>query len=213
MAHDRATSRDELSRQIGARLRALRTARDFTLRVLGAAAQVSPSLLSQIESGQVLPSIETLYRLASALAVPVTEFIPAAPNRAHSPVVRAAERHRIELDRGIVWESLLPEEERGVQLVLSTYPPGVVSGDTYLQHKGRDFFFVLAGELTIELAFDTHDLQPGDSIIFEGAAPHRLSNTGSVIAQAISLIIEPEAVEPLRGASANAPGHTLAPKF
>jgi transcriptional regulator with XRE-family HTH domain len=63
---------------IGAKLRAARRKQKLSLRVLAARADVSPSLLSQIENGRANPSVMTLHNVATALAVPITFFFPTA---------------------------------------------------------------------------------------------------------------------------------------
>ena len=50
---------------IGSRLRANRTMRHLTLRELARRVGVSPSLISQIETGRSQPSVGTLYAIAT----------------------------------------------------------------------------------------------------------------------------------------------------
>ena len=59
---------------IGEKLRTARKDKKLSLRKLAATADVSPSLLSQIENGRANPSVMTLYSVASALDVPITFF-------------------------------------------------------------------------------------------------------------------------------------------
>lgn len=59
---------------IGGVLRRTRRARDLSLRELAAIAEVSPSLLSQIENSKVNPSVATLYAIAAALSLPPSHF-------------------------------------------------------------------------------------------------------------------------------------------
>jgi transcriptional regulator with XRE-family HTH domain len=61
---------------IGARFRAARQKQKLSLRELASRANVSPSLLSQIENGRANPSVMTLYNVAEALSVSVTYFFP-----------------------------------------------------------------------------------------------------------------------------------------
>jgi transcriptional regulator with XRE-family HTH domain len=61
---------------IGARFRAARQEQKLSLRELASKANVSPSLLSQIENGRANPSVMTLYNVAEALSVSVTYFFP-----------------------------------------------------------------------------------------------------------------------------------------
>jgi transcriptional regulator with XRE-family HTH domain len=61
---------------IGEKLRAARQKQKLSLRELASRADVSPSLLSQIENGRANPSVMTLYNVAGALNVPIVFFFP-----------------------------------------------------------------------------------------------------------------------------------------
>ncbi len=61
---------------IGDKLRKLRKRGGLSLRDLAARANVSASLLSQIENGKVTPSVMSLYSIAEALKTPVSAFFP-----------------------------------------------------------------------------------------------------------------------------------------
>lgn len=64
------------SRAIGEKLRAIRKQRRMSLRELANKAEVSASMLSQIETGKAYPSVRSIYSIAAALAVPVDCFFP-----------------------------------------------------------------------------------------------------------------------------------------
>lgn len=68
--------RSQLSHSIGASVKAARKRQGWSLRKLGEAADVSASLISQIENGQINPSVRSLHSLAEALKVPVDQFFP-----------------------------------------------------------------------------------------------------------------------------------------
>ncbi|MGH2358966.1 MAG: helix-turn-helix domain-containing protein, partial [bacterium] len=59
---------------IGKELHRARKAKNLSLRQLATIAEVSPSLLSQIENAKVNPSVATLYAIAAALALPPSYF-------------------------------------------------------------------------------------------------------------------------------------------
>ena len=69
-------SRIELGGIVGLKLRDARREKGFSLRELGNLADVSPSLLSQIENGKTNPSVVTLYSIATVLEIPVSDFFP-----------------------------------------------------------------------------------------------------------------------------------------
>ncbi|MGZ8717080.1 MAG: helix-turn-helix domain-containing protein, partial [Gaiellaceae bacterium] len=54
---------------LGKRLRGERTERGISLRELARRLDVSPSLVSQIETGKIQPSVRTLYAMVSELGV------------------------------------------------------------------------------------------------------------------------------------------------
>ncbi|MBL8089242.1 MAG: cupin domain-containing protein [Anaerolineales bacterium] len=64
------------ARAIGEKLRAVRQEHEMSLRELADKAEISASMLSQIETGKVFPSVRSLYSIASALNVSIDYFFP-----------------------------------------------------------------------------------------------------------------------------------------
>src|SRR5581483_12178249 len=60
---------------LGARLREIRLRNGVGLRELARRLDLSPSAISQIETGKMQPSVRTLYAFASAFGVPVDEVL------------------------------------------------------------------------------------------------------------------------------------------
>jgi transcriptional regulator with XRE-family HTH domain len=205
---------------LGAKFRAARQKKKLSLRELASRADVSPSLLSQIENGRANPSVMTLYNVAEALSISITYFFPdsettpqapvllrtdttASELRADfenafdvptqsinkSPVVTPLSRLAIELKGGVRWERLTAFEEEGIQFLEIQYQPGASSGATMSHHSGREFGLILAGQLKLELGFEHHILNAGDSIIFASTTPHRLSNESTDMVRAIWIVM------------------------
>src|SRR5438128_9262963 len=61
--------------ELGPRLRAIRIERGVGLRELARRLDLSPSLISQIETGKIRPSVRTLYALASEFGVTTDELL------------------------------------------------------------------------------------------------------------------------------------------
>jgi DNA-binding XRE family transcriptional regulator/quercetin dioxygenase-like cupin family protein len=59
--------------QIGGRIRAERSKRGISLRSLARSVGLSPSLISQIETGKCQPSVSTLYAITTALGVSIQD--------------------------------------------------------------------------------------------------------------------------------------------
>jgi transcriptional regulator with XRE-family HTH domain len=192
---------------MGDRLRQARTARGLSLRRLAERLGVSPSLISQVETGRAKPSVNTLYALASELGISLDTLLfmdtepPSASDAAdedplvasqdgdlpHDPVQRAASRSTIRLGSGVVWERLTTESIRNVDFLHVTYEVGGESSpaEAFQRHSGQEWGYVLSGTLTVRIGFEEYVLQPGDAISFDSATPHRLFNGGDVPATAV----------------------------
>ncbi len=68
---------DELHQTIGRNIRELRKARQLTLKQMSRRTKLSVSLLSQIERAESSASVSSLFKIATALDVPITELFGA----------------------------------------------------------------------------------------------------------------------------------------
>jgi transcriptional regulator with XRE-family HTH domain len=165
-------------RQVGERIRQLRTGCGLSVRTLAATTGFSPSFISQVEHGQVSPSIASLERIAAALGVTLGGFFtPSAPGPA--AVVRATERQEItsSWSRGTI-EALGPTGgRRMLEPILITLLPAGRSGNRLHAALGEQFAFVCDGEVTLTLPESTYVLRSGDAVSIVTATPHQWENT------------------------------------
>ena len=143
-----------LAQRIGVRLRALRSARRFTLAELAKQSGVSVSYLSAVEKGVNLPSLQTLARLTEALGV----SIPSVLADEGSPQVKVAR---------------VPEQP---DLVSASHPllqldiavARLESGQAGTAPIGFDdkdvFVYVISGEVEIIVDGDPYQLGEGDAL-------------------------------------------------
>ena len=71
----RPTDADAMRRAIGARITAIRSTRHMSLSALARAAGIGKGSLSELESGQRNPTLDTLYAVAGPLQVPLTALL------------------------------------------------------------------------------------------------------------------------------------------
>ena len=64
-----------LSRLIGANIRRYRVQKDVSQENLALESGIHPAYISKLERGEKCPTIDTLYRLARALGIPVYKLI------------------------------------------------------------------------------------------------------------------------------------------
>ncbi len=151
---------------VGAHVRRLRTEQRTSLRKLAGQTGFSPSFVSQVENGQVSPSISSMEKIATALGVTMGEFFAAAAQGEGGLIVRAADRAAI----GSWWssaeiEALSPmTASHSLEPVLITLKPGGRSGKHPYPHPREEFAFVLEGQVSLTLGPDKHALGAGDSV-------------------------------------------------
>jgi transcriptional regulator with XRE-family HTH domain len=193
---------------VGQRLRSEREAHGVSLRELARRLAISPSALSQIETGRSRPSVGTLYAIVSELDMSLDELFgspraggagapeprtPAPrPDEGVNLVQRRDERKGLDLESGVRWERLTPTPEQDADFLYVVYEVGGASSrsGTHMRHSGREYGLVLSGHLRVTIGFDeVHELGPGDSIAFESSRPHRLENQGDEPAEAVWFVV------------------------
>ena len=208
------TAPSDRSGMIGRRLRAERHRQHIGLRELAKRVGISPSLLSQIETGKTQPSVGTLYAIANELDLSLdllfSESAEPRPRAASDHVVgpagspqrsapltllslvqRADTRRSITLESGVHWERLTATADPLVEFLYVTYEVGSTSSpaEVMMRHPGREYGIVLSGHLGVAIQFDTYELGPGDSIAFDSTLPHRLWCIGPQPVQAVWFVV------------------------
>ena len=169
------------------RLRAERERRGISLRELARRLAISPSAISQIETGRARPSVATLWAIVTELGMSLDDLFqhgadgpdpePATPR---APVVTPEAREALQLATGVRWERLTADADPDVDFIWVVYDVGGSSSpdDTFIRHAGHEYGLVLSGRLEVTFGFESRVLGPGDSIDFESTTPHRLRNAG-----------------------------------
>lgn len=194
---------------LGPRLRLVRESRALSVRELARRIGCSASLLSQVERGLSVPSVGVLYALASELACSLDYLLfgvgAGEASRGEAPVAirqasaaaqdgivqRGCDRRIIDLASGVRWERLTPGPDDSTDFLEVVYSPGGHSTDQRrpLRHEGREYGLILSGTLTVSVGFETYELRPGDSIVFDSTTPHEYWNTTDGYVRAVWVVV------------------------
>lgn len=186
-----------VNERIGARVRALRAERDFTLDVLAARSAVSRSAISLIERGETSPTAVVLERLAAALGVSLASlFDELAPVVAPSPVARRREQAPWrDPASGYVRRNVSPPAwPSPIRLVEVEFPAGA---SVAYEPAERDVVvhqqvWVLAGSMDVAVGDERHHLDAGDCLAMRVEGPTSFHNPGDRKARyAVVLVEEP----------------------
>jgi transcriptional regulator with XRE-family HTH domain len=166
-------SADAFVRAVAANVRKLRQRAGYTLADLAAASGLGKSTLAQLESGKGNPSVETLWAIAAALAVPFARLIE--EERPALRVVRASDVPPVKSEETPGWAGrvLATTERRGT---FELYALDLRAGTT--RHAAPhyagvfEYLLVVSGRLRAGPVGQAVELAAGDLVSFTADTPH-----------------------------------------
>ncbi|MBL1437407.1 MAG: helix-turn-helix transcriptional regulator [Rhodobacteraceae bacterium] len=169
---------------LGARLRALRKDRGWTLAQAAEAVGLARSTLSKIENGQMSPTFEAVRKLASGMGISVPQlFTPpksgkmlarrsitrAGAGRAH---ITATYEHEI-IAADITHKRMLPYRATVRARAFEDF-------DGWVRHDGEELLYVLSGEVEFFSEFyEPVRLGVGDSAYYDATMGHNMISTSA----------------------------------
>ena len=183
-----ATAPASNARSLGVRVRTLREGLGLSLRDLTARSGVSAPMLSQVERGETSPTIAVAERIAAGLDLSLSQLL----RLDEDPPVRVVRAGRAPLvERTGRRYAMLTPDLPGQRAAVSRHElePGASTGDDPLHEAGSsEFVWIEAGRVTLVVDGTSHELEPGDSAVFDADLPHRLENAGPVPATFLSVV-------------------------
>lgn len=165
---------------VGARVKALRSARGWTLDQIAGTSGISRRAIINMEQGSSNVGISTLLRVAEAFGVSLAELVQAEASTVK--LIHDQQQGRL------MWSS---ENGGSAVLLASTPGPNVVEiwewvlapGDLYEAEKHsagtRELVHVSSGLLALSVGSERTTLRRGGALWFEGEAPHSYANIGA----------------------------------
>ena len=175
---------------VGQTIKELRSKRGLTLEEVAEKSGCTPGFLSQLERNKAAPSITTLYSIAEALGVKVTDFLPDGIDPAK--ISRHDNRENFHFEGSAISYSLLSTKfpHGALASFLLTIMPfnQALPTDESRAHVSEEFVYVLDGVLRLWIGDGFYDLYPGDSVYFRSTVKHRLENRSNQQVVALSMI-------------------------
>jgi XRE family transcriptional regulator, regulator of sulfur utilization len=174
------TTIDDLTRRVGDIVRAERQARGLSLGELARESGLSKSLLARLETQGGNPSIDTLWRLARALALPMAALLdePAVP---HVRRIAARSGRHLKADDGMhAWLVHAEGRSHRSELFEIELPPGLDRRADAHMLGTEELVACLDGHALVGPVGHEVELAAGDAATFGAAVPHRYgSETGA----------------------------------
>lgn len=155
---------------IGEKLRRIRETQGISLRELARRVGVSPSLISQIEHGQVNPSLSTLQGIGKALEEDISIF---ADDKAPLNWILVKERERRIIysgQEGVSIELMAfpgPRDKKMRILLITLSPASIFTVDMLPEDPERetedDFLYLISGGVSVTTDKRQYRMEPGDA--------------------------------------------------
>lgn len=178
---------EELKRLgIGKKIRTLREERGLPIETLAEKVDITPTLLSQIESDVVPPTLATLLNIARVLDITVDHFFIQERSLDRIELTRANERLSVARSRETDTARLTYNYEalayrlKGKQMepFLVEFDASIEEQPIPLSHEGEEFCYCLEGEIEFITDERRITLRPGDSLYYYSNVPHVLRGIG-----------------------------------
>ncbi|WP_110687423.1 helix-turn-helix domain-containing protein [Salinicola aestuarinus] len=174
---------------IGQQLRRLRREQQWSLDRLAMEAGVSKAMLGQIERGESMPTVSTLWKVASAFRTPLSYFLGAATLPAvapqpgwHQDASGMAVQPLFPFDPALGFEMFVIDLQPGALSESAPHSPGVVED-----------VVVVDGEMALFVDGEWQVLTAGDGRRFAADQPHAYRNDAERPARFHDLIHYPGA--------------------
>lgn len=178
---------------IGGNLRRTRTGQGHSLETLARLSGVSRAMLGQIETGKSVPTVTLLWKIATALGVPVSQLID-CPRTPRAVLLRREDARLVTSSGGQF--ALRPFTAQGFALHADFAELNLATGhrETAAAHAPgtRATLAVTAGTIEITLGGGAAlSLSAGDAILFEADEAQTYANPGEKDAVAYLVVVPP----------------------
>lgn len=174
---------------IGARISQLRQQQGVSLNELANQTGHSEEYLAKIEANEVFPPVALLIQLARAMEVDSGTFLK-DEDEAVSAQRRATEQAKRTAHYS--YQTLTPAAaKKHLKAFLISIPPETVHEGVGYSHEGEEFTYVLEGEVEVTVGENVNHLGAGESLHFNSAISHQLTNVGSDEAKALVILYTP----------------------
>lgn len=162
------------SEKLGPALRKRRKNLGLTMQSVADDAGLSVGFISQVERGITQPSLGSLVSIAEVLQTSIGEFLDQP--KPEQQTTRSDSREPYSIAGGSISYERLSTTFKDSRLhsVIVREPPG--HRVEPISHRGEEMFFMLEGEITVEIEGKVEILRQGDSLHFDSRRVHSTWN-------------------------------------
>ena len=171
---------------IGITIKKIRNEKKMLLKDVAEKANISSSMLSQIEKGNANPSLNTLKTIAYVLEVPLFKFFIEPEHSKEEIIILKKENRKIITTKDVIYEMISPETTTNIEFMkMILTKKNAESSIQPIAHKGE-------GNVIITLEKASKEMKEGDSIHIPPLKPHKWTNLTNEEAIILFTVTPPE---------------------
>ncbi|MCI9128278.1 MAG: cupin domain-containing protein [Eubacterium sp.] len=166
-----------VNEHIGNKIKDLRNRNGLTQQELADRTELTKGFISQLERGQVSPSIVTLLDLIECLGTTASDFFKETEEE---HVVYSEQGFFEKLDdagNSIQWIVPTAQKYQMEPLLVVIQPHQTLEEDK--PHDGEEFGYLISGRLLLHLGDKTYRIKAGESFYYPAKRRHQIENPGA----------------------------------
>lgn len=155
---------------------------------LGLETGYQPEILTAVENGKSVPPVSLIIQLSRALKLNVDEMENQEESKAAK---RRSKSHKKRVDSYAYTSLSRPGADKHLRGYLVAIDANTEHKGVEYHHEGEEFEYVLKGSVTVQVGENVTKLFQGESIHFNSALRHKLSNPNPEPAELLVVIYVP----------------------
>jgi transcriptional regulator with XRE-family HTH domain len=186
--------------QLGTKIKQIRENHEMSVEQLAEKSQCSRKVIESIESGDLIPSLTPLIRIAKALEVRLGTFLDDAPQIGPVMVKSGKSEHVIHFSgkedhpdtSALDFYALASgKTDRHMEPFIIDVHPHETKEYKLASHEGEEFIYVMDGQIEILYGQENYLLSEKDSIYYDSVVPHDLHAYGDKDAKILAVVYTP----------------------
>jgi quercetin dioxygenase-like cupin family protein len=175
-------------RSIGQRMKTGREKMGMGIEDLARETGYLPDVLRGVEEGRTVPPVSLVLQLSRVLKLDMDELENEQESRATK---RRSKSHKKRVDSYAYTPLSKPGPDKHLRGYRVTIDPLTDHKGVEYHHEGEEFVYVLEGGIIIEVGQNVSRLAKGESLHFNSALRHKLSNPHPEIAELLVIVYVP----------------------
>jgi mannose-6-phosphate isomerase-like protein (cupin superfamily) len=172
----------------GCQMRGARKKMGMTINDLALETGYEPEILTAVEEGKSVPPVSLIIQLSRALKLNVDDMEAQEESKA---VKRRSKSHKKRVDSYAYTPLSKSGADKHLRGYLVTIDANTEHKGVEYHHEGEEFEYILKGSITVQVGEKITKLSQGESIHFNSALRHKLSNPNPEPAELLVVIYVP----------------------